>query len=86
MRYPYLTINQQKTPLFVVRCFCKTRILGGVIDDPLFENLGVIGKLRGSEPFLSKLTFYLSAPASILKIFNECFENKTPSVGIANDF
>ena len=23
----------------------------GVIDDPLFENLGVIGKLRGSELF-----------------------------------
>ena len=24
----------------------------GVIDDPLFENLGVIGKFRGSELFL----------------------------------
>ena len=44
----------------------------GVIDDPLFENLGVIGKFRGSELFLCIKTFYLSAHSSILKVFEEC--------------
>ena len=29
----------------------------GVIDDPLFENLGVIGKFRGSELFLCNNDF-----------------------------
>ena len=29
----------------------------GVIDDPLFENLGVIGKFRGSDFFLFMITF-----------------------------
>ena len=43
-----------------------------VIDNPLFENLGVIGKFRGSELCLCKLTFYLSAHASILKVLEEC--------------
>ena len=32
----------------------------GVIDDPLFENLGVIGKFRGSEVFSCIITFCLS--------------------------
>ena len=32
----------------------------GVIDDPLFENLGVIGKFRGSELFQCIITFCLS--------------------------
>ena len=32
----------------------------GVIDDPLCENLGVIGKLRGSELFKCIFTFCLS--------------------------
>ena len=32
----------------------------GVIDDPLFENLGVIGKFRGSEFFYCTITFCLS--------------------------
>ena len=31
-----------------------------VIDDPLFEKLGVIGKFRGSELFKGKITFCLS--------------------------
>ena len=44
----------------------------GVIDDPLFENLGVIGKFSGSELFICKIPFYLSAHASILKVFEEC--------------
>ena len=44
----------------------------GVIDDPLFENLGVIGKFRGSELFCVIITFYLSVHASILKVFEEC--------------
>ena len=43
-----------------------------VIDDPLFENLRVIGKFRGSELFCVRITFYLSAHASILKVFEEC--------------
>ena len=43
----------------------------GVIDDPLFENLGVIGKLRGSELFLM-YNYFLSEHASILKVFEEC--------------
>ena len=42
-----------------------------VIDDPLFESLGVIGKFRGSELFLCIVTFYLSAQVSILKVFEE---------------
>ena len=33
----------------------------GVIDDPLFENLGVIGKFRGSELF-NVYIFCLSMP------------------------
>ena len=44
----------------------------GVIDDPLLENLGVIGKFRGPEPFLCIITHHLSAHASILKVFEEC--------------
>ena len=32
----------------------------GVIDDPLFENLGVIGKFRESELFQCIITFCLS--------------------------
>ena len=43
----------------------------GVIDDPLFENLGVIGKFRGSELFLM-YNHFLSEHASILKVFEEC--------------
>ena len=43
----------------------------GVIDDPLFENLGVIGKFRGSELFLM-YNYFLSEYASILKVFEEC--------------
>ena len=49
----------------------KTEFLG-VINDPLFENLGVIDKFRGSELFLCIITFYLSAYASILKVFEKC--------------
>ena len=40
----------------------------GVIDDPLFENLGVIGKFRGSD----RSNNFLSEHASILKVFEEC--------------
>ena len=43
----------------------------GVIDDPLFENVGVIGKFRGSELFLM-YNYFLSEHASILKVFEEC--------------
>ena len=43
----------------------------GVIDDHLFENLGVIGKFRGSELFLM-YNYFLSEHASILKVFEEC--------------
>ena len=43
----------------------------GVIDDPLFENLWVIGKFRGSELFLM-YNYFLSEHASILKVFEEC--------------
>ena len=43
----------------------------GVIDDSLFENLGVIGKFRGSELFLM-YNYFLSEHASILKVFEEC--------------
>ena len=32
----------------------------GVIDDPMFENLGVIDKFRGSELFKCIITFCLS--------------------------
>ena len=43
----------------------------GVIDDPLFENLGVIGKFRGPELFLSNNNF-LFVCACILKVLKEC--------------
>ena len=43
----------------------------GVIDDPLFEKLGVIGKFRGSELFLM-YNYFLSEHASMLKVFEEC--------------
>ena len=43
----------------------------GVIDDPLFENLGVYGKFRGSELFLM-YNYFLSEHATILKVFEEC--------------
>ena len=43
----------------------------GVIDDPMYENLGVIGKFRGSELFLM-YNYFLSEHASILKVFEEC--------------
>ena len=52
--------------------FLQDQNFTGVIDDPLFENLGVIGKFRGSELFLCNNNFYLSAHASILKVFKEC--------------
>ena len=39
-----------------------------VIDDPLFENFGVIGKFRGSKLFLCLITFYLSANVSLKNV------------------
>ena len=42
----------------------------GVNDDPLLENLGVIGNFRGSELFLM-YNYSLSEHASILKVFDE---------------
>ena len=50
----------------------------GVIDDPLFENLGVIGKFRGSELFLM-YNYFLSEHGSILKVFEGCPLSKDKS-------
>ena len=45
----------------IMTVFLQDQNFWGVIDDPLFENLGVIGKFRGSELFLCNNNFYLSA-------------------------
>ena len=72
-------LKQDQDPQIIwVQTVCKGSVSArpeflGVIDDPLFENLGVIGKFRESELFLCKLTFYLSVHASILKVYEECF-------------
>ena len=55
--------------LIKTNMFLQDHNFWGVIHDPLFENLGVIGKFRGSELFCVIITFYLSAHASILKVF-----------------
>ena len=60
-----------------IQCFCRPDFLG-VINDPLFENLGVIGKFRGSELFLM-YNYFLSEHASILKVFEECPLSKDKS-------
>ena len=53
------------------RVSAKPELLG-VIEEPLFENLGALANLAGQTFFLSKVTFYLSVHASILKVFEEC--------------
>ena len=45
---------------FIVQCFCMMEFMG-VIDDPLLENMGVIGKFRGSELFLCIITSFVCA-------------------------
>ena len=52
------------------QCFCNLEFLR-VIDDPLFENLGVIDKFRGSELFLCIITLILCM-RQYLKAFEEC--------------
>ena len=58
-------------PDMTISDFARPPFLGVI--DALFENLGVISKFRGSELFFCVIiTFYLSAHASILKVFEEC--------------
>ena len=54
-----------------MQCFCKSRIFG-VIGDPLFEDLGSLATLEGQNFFGVIITFYLSAHASILRVFEKC--------------